>query len=122
MEEAREEKAEVRFEGFAFRRLFNLQTHASLFEASERAGLRAERAEARYRGLVEKLRHAIVWEADPSTLELRFVSATAMSLLGYEEPPAGATPVCFLAWVHVDERELVAKTISEARAQVAETS
>jgi signal transduction histidine kinase/PAS domain-containing protein len=96
--------------------------HASLREATQRAGLRAERAEARYRGLVEKLRHAIVWEADPQTLGLRFVSATAMSLLGYEEPPAGDSPVRFDSWVHPDDSELVVRSVADARAQVVETS
>jgi PAS domain S-box-containing protein len=56
--------------------------NARLYRAEQQARAEATAAEARYRSLVQDL-DAIVWEADPETLHVTFVSRQAEVLLGY---------------------------------------
>jgi len=88
--------------------LHQARTHLALAEArcaaAERKGAEAEKAERRYRDLVEGLDGSIVWEADASTHAMTFVSARAQDLLGFETHRWLEEPRFFLARVHAADR------------------
>jgi PAS domain S-box-containing protein len=85
--------------------------------ARERAArAEAEVARRRFHNLVHDL-DAIVWEANPKTLQLTFVSQHAEKLLGYPVVRWTSEPQFWLSVIHPDDRERAA---SLYRAAVAE--
>jgi PAS domain S-box-containing protein len=81
------------------------------------------RAEAEYRQLVESVQ-AIVWRADASTFQFRFVSHEAEPLLGYPLSCWLDEPAFWLAHVHPEDREwlssLRSRAVAESREHEAE--
>jgi PAS domain S-box-containing protein len=75
----------------------------------------AREAHARFAGLVEGL-DAIVWEADPATLELTFVNHRAESLLGYPVRQWLGEAGFWTRLIHPDDREAA---LAELRAHAA---
>src|SRR5512142_2148938 len=71
------------------------------------AGSEAERADRRFRDLVENL-NAIVWEADPRTGQFTFVSRRAEKMLGYPIREWLQDPDFWNKLVHPDDREAAA--------------
>jgi PAS domain S-box-containing protein len=65
---------------------------------------RVQEAHARFAGLVDGL-DAIVWEADPITLELTFVSHRAESLLGYPLCQWLGDPSFWTRLIHHEDRD-----------------
>ena len=65
---------------------------------------RAQEAHARFAGLVDGL-DAIIWEADPATLELTFVNHRAESLLGYPQRQWLGDAAFWTRLIHPDDRE-----------------
>ena len=76
---------------------------------------RAQEAHARFAGLVDGL-DAIVWEADPITLELTFVSHRAESLLGYPLRQWLGDAGFWTRLIHPDDRDA---TLDELREHAA---
>ena len=76
-------------------------------ERSEAKDLQAlaEAAEQRYRGLVNNLDQAFVWEADAHTLGVSHISAPAQPLLGYSLERWKTQPDLWLDVVHPADRE-----------------
>ena len=64
----------------------------------------AQEAHARFAGLIDGL-DAIVWEADPITLEMTFVSRRAESLLGYPLRQWQSDGPFWTRLIHPDDRE-----------------
>ena len=85
-------------------------------ERGEARGLQglAEAAEQRYRGLVNNLDQAFVWEADAHTLRISHVSAPAQTLLGHSLERWMTEPEFWLAIVHPAERERFRLTLRRA--------
>jgi PAS domain S-box-containing protein len=83
--------------------LFRALREAECRRARKQAERALEAAEARYRQLVESI-HAVVWRADPRTLQFSFVSAEAEAMLGY---PASRwrEPGFLEERLHPDDRE-----------------
>jgi PAS domain S-box-containing protein len=57
---------------------------------------------------------AIVWEADPRTIQFSFVSQKAERLLGYPVNRWLAVPDFWVRLIHPDDRELVVPTCDAA--------
>jgi len=76
---------------------------------------RAQEAHARFAGLVDGL-DAIVWEADPATLEITFVNHRAESLLGYPLRQWLGEGGGWTRLIHPDDRDAV---VAELREQAA---
>jgi PAS domain S-box-containing protein len=73
---------------------------------------RAQEAHARFAGLVDGL-DAIVWEADPVTLEPTFVSHRAESLLGYPPRQWLGDAAFWTRLIHPDDREAALAELRE---------
>jgi len=73
---------------------------------------RAEEAHTRFAGLVDGL-DAIVWEADPATLALTFVSHRAESLLGHPARHWLSDAAAWTRLVHPDDREAAVAALRE---------
>src|SRR5579864_649560 len=73
-------------------------------EELETAVASAERAEQRFRGLVDGI-DAIVWEAEPRTGQCTFVSRRAEEVLGYPVKEWLDDPGFWAAHLHADDRE-----------------
>lgn len=86
-----------------------------LAEAARRRSERQARAEdeVRLRGLVDDL-DAVIWEADPITLECLFVSGRAASLLGYPLEQWRSEPTFWVDHIHADDRERVLVAVRDA--------
>ena len=74
--------------------------------------LRAQEAHARFAGLVDGL-DAIVWEADPATLELTFVSHRAESMLGYPLRQWLGDAAFWTRLIHPDDRDAALAALRE---------
>ena len=72
----------------------------------------ALQARARFAGLVEGL-DGIVWEADPATLGMTFVSQRAESMLGYPVRQWLDEPGFWHTLIHPDDREAVLSVLRE---------
>src|SRR5262245_7310277 len=79
-----------------------------------RKGAEAEKAERRYRDLVEGLDGSIVWEANANTHALTFVSARAEELLGFPTHRWLDEPRFFLTRVHSADRGRLLGTCQRA--------
>ncbi|HUP56554.1 MAG TPA: PAS domain-containing protein [Bdellovibrionota bacterium] len=106
-----------------FRKKQEIQRQAELIRNSERAQflereqaarLRAEQAERRFRGLVNALDHAIIWEARPDLSTLTFVSDRVEALLGYPHHKWLEDPEFFLSVVHPDDRARLLRILLKA--------
>jgi PAS domain S-box-containing protein len=71
----------------------------------KRAEAALRESEERYRDLVQEL-DAIVWEADPGTMQFRFVSHRAETILGYATELWCRKPGFLDGLIHPDDREL----------------
>jgi len=80
---------------------------AQLLACEQAARLKAERAEQRFRELVNGLTDAIVWECDPKTLFFTFVSQSAERILGYSVEQWQTKPSFWVDIVHPDDRDWV---------------
>lgn len=80
---------------------------AQLLACEQAARLKAERAEQRFRELVNGLTDAIVWECDPKTLNFTFVSQSAERILGYSVEQWQTKPSFWVDIVHPDDRDWV---------------
>lgn len=80
---------------------------SQLLACEQAARLKAERAEQRFRELVNGLTDAIVWECDPKTLFFTFVSKSAERILGYSVEQWQTKPGFWLDMVHPDDRDWV---------------
>lgn len=72
----------------------------------ERLKAEAEASAQRFRDLVQGL-NAIVWEADPATLQFSFVSERAADILGYPASQWLSEPDFWSNHIHPDDREAV---------------
>jgi PAS domain S-box-containing protein len=72
----------------------------------------AQQGRTRFVGLVEGL-DGIVWEADPATLEITFVSHRAEDLLGYPVRRWLDEPAFWLTLIHPDDREAVLSVLRD---------
>lgn len=107
-----------------FRKEKKIQRQQEIIRDSERAqSLERERAarhvaeaaERRFRGLVNSLDHAIIWEADSSLRDLSFVSARAEKLLGYPHREWMLTDDFFLEHIHPDDRKRFLAVLEKAK-------
>jgi PAS domain S-box-containing protein len=80
---------------------------SQLLACEQAARLKAERAEQRFRELVDGLTDAIVWECDPKTLFFTFVSKSAERILGYSIEQWQSKPGFWVDVVHPDDRDWV---------------
>lgn len=80
---------------------------SQLLACEQAARLKAERAEQRFRDLVNGLTDAIVWECDPKTLNFTFVSQSAERILGYSVEQWQSKPGFWVNIVHPDDRDWV---------------
>jgi PAS domain S-box-containing protein len=76
---------------------------------------RVQEAHARFAGLVDGLA-AIVWEAEPDTLELTFVNHRAESLLGYPLRQWLGDPAFWTRLIHPDDRDATLRCLREQAA------
>ena len=99
-----------------FRKQNEIRRQAEIIRNSERAQflarehdarLRAERAEKRFRDLVNELSHAIIWEASGDLSRFSFVSERAEDLLSYPIERWTSEPGFFLNHVHPEDRPAV---------------
>ena len=72
----------------------------------------AQQGRTRFVGLVEGL-DGIVWEADPATLDITFVSHRAEDLLGYPMRRWLDEPGFWLTLIHPDDREAVLSVLRD---------
>jgi PAS domain S-box-containing protein len=89
-----------------------LATRAATAVEHGRQYRRAEEAHTRFAGLVDGL-DAIVWEADPDTLALTFVSHRAESLLGHPLRQWLGDGVFWTRLIHPDDREAALAALRE---------
>lgn len=71
------------------------------------------RVEQRFRDLVDDLTDAILWEADPVTLQFTFVSRSAQALLGYPLEQWLTEPDFWTRHLHTADREAVVRACRE---------
>jgi two-component system, cell cycle sensor histidine kinase and response regulator CckA len=79
----------------------------------KRAEEAVRRSEQQYASLVNNI-EGIVWEADPQTLEMKFVSFQAQRILGYPVPKWTASRTFWQDHLHPEDREV---TVAHRREQ-----
>lgn len=90
--------------------------NARFYEALEVERSKAQAAEQRFRDLVNGL-DAIVWEADPRTLQFSFVSQRAEQMLGFPIERWLEEPNFWAGLIHPENREQVISLSLEAAAK-----
>ncbi|HEX4948829.1 MAG TPA: PAS domain-containing protein [Blastocatellia bacterium] len=108
------ERAERIVEGLAAQAAVALD-NARFFEEAQRERAKAEAAERRFRELVNGL-DAIVWDADPRTMQFSFVSQRAEQILGYPIQRWLEEPNFWASILHPDDREATINFCSQATA------
>lgn len=89
--------------------------NARFYEVAQRERAKVAAAEQRFRDLVNGL-DAIVWEADPHTLQFTFVSQRAEQILGYPVAQWLEKPGFWAAIIHPDDREYTVNYCKQATA------
>jgi PAS domain S-box-containing protein len=110
-EEARQQRLEVE------RRRAMLEAE---WVAAERRRASAEALQERYEALVDNLDHAVVWEADPATYRISYVSGRAEALLGFRRQRWLDESDLWMSCVHPKDRQQLAQTFAAALAEKAD--
>lgn len=84
--------------------------------AAERRRAAAEALKERYEALVDNLDHAFVWEADPETRRMSYVSGRAEVLLGFPRQRWIEETDLWLSCVHPRDRRQLVQTLAAALA------
>lgn len=106
-----------------FRKQREIQRQAEIIRNRERAQflerdarIQAEKAELRFKDLVNSLDHAIVWEASPDLSKFFFVSNRAEVLLGYPVSEWLREPEFLIGRTLPEDRSVVLEAIGKLRA------
>jgi PAS domain S-box-containing protein len=85
--------------------------------AAERRRAAAEALHERYEALVDNLDHAFVWEADPRTYRISYVSRRAEVLLGFPRRRWLEDDDLWMSCVHPKDRRALVQTFAAALAE-----
>jgi PAS domain S-box-containing protein len=88
--------------------------------AAERRRASAEALQERYEALVDNLDHAFVWEADPETYRVSYVSGRAEALLGFPRRRWLDESDLWMSCVHPKDRQQLVQTLAAALAEKAD--
>jgi PAS domain S-box-containing protein len=88
--------------------------------AAERRLASAEALQERYEALVDNLDHAFVWEANPETYRVSYVSGRAEALLGFPRQRWLEDGDLWMSCVHPKDRQQLVKTVAAALAENAD--
>jgi PAS domain S-box-containing protein len=94
-----------------------LESFAGLLSASldsVRDLERERQRRKRFEDFIEGMNHGLAWEADPGTLQLRFVSHRAERLFGYPARQWIEEPAFWIDRVHPDDRAAVVSSLGAA--------
>jgi PAS domain S-box-containing protein len=99
-----------------FRKNKQIQKQAEIILNSERIHFldKLQKAERKYRSLVNALDHAIIWEANLDLSSLSFVSERAEKLLGYRQEQWLEEPNFFFNHIPSEDHPVLLKTIESA--------
>lgn len=82
--------------------------------AAERRRAAAEALQARYEALVDNIDHAFLWEADPATYRVSYVSGRAQVLLGFPRQRWLDEDDLWMSCIHPRDRQQLVDTFAAA--------
>lgn len=84
--------------------------------AAERGRASAEALQERYESLVDNIDHAFVWEAEPETFRMTYVSGRVEGLIGFPRQRWLDEGELWISCLHPDDREPLVQTLRAALA------
>lgn len=89
-------------------------TRAAVQAQADRTRLAATELRKQYEAVLSNMDRAVIWEADPQTLRLSYLSAQVEALLGFPASRWLEEANFFMQRVHPDDRQLVEYVFSSA--------